>query len=120
MDFLSDTGRHLEAFNVALAGRIQNREIAGEDLDDFMVITEQRVVERALQSVHADDAARFSSVVAQLNRALQLAGHWLCSSQYSYAGVLASVSGELRRPIDFASTQDRVRIGRRLINHLRV
>ncbi|HEY0341694.1 MAG TPA: hypothetical protein VGC34_12865 [Steroidobacteraceae bacterium] len=120
MEFLSNTGRRLEAFNVALASRIQNCEIGGDDLDGFMVITEQSVVERALQSERADDAARFHTLVAQLNRVLQLTGHWLCASKYSYASVLASVRGELRRPVDFASTQDRVCIGRRLISHLRV
>jgi len=134
MDFLSKTGRSLESLNVTLADRIHNSAIRADDLDHFMVLTEQNIVERALQSVRATDATRFSTVVTQINRLLQLTKHLGCSQsirtgtllrdrgvpQYAYAPVLASVSHELRRPVDFASKEDRIRLGRQLINHLRV
>jgi hypothetical protein len=134
MDFLSKTGRSLESLNVTLADRIHNSAIRSDDLDHFMVLTEQNIVERALQSVRATDATRFSTVVTQINRLLQLTKHLGCGQsiragtlrqdrgipQYAYAPVLASVSYELRRPVDFASKEDRIRLGRQLINHLRV
>jgi hypothetical protein len=133
MNFLSKTGRSLESLNVTLADRIHNSAIRADDLDHFMVRTEQNIVERALQSERATNAARFSTVVTQINRLLQLTKFLDCGRskrqvtllqdgnipQYSYAPVLASVSYELRRPVDFASKEDRIRLGRQLINHLR-
>jgi hypothetical protein len=133
MDFLSKTGRSLESLNVTLANRIHDSAIRADDLDHFMVTTEQNIVERALQSVRATDAARFSTVITQINRLLQLAKHLYCGRsdreitllndsipRYAYAPVLASVSYELRRPVDFASKEDRIRLGRQLINRLRI
>jgi hypothetical protein len=124
MDFLSKTGRSLQSLNVALAAAIHTRRIRTDDLDHYMVLTEQTIVERALQAVRATDAARFSTVITQINRLLQLTEHLACgrhkSDRYTYAPVLTSVSQELRRPVDFASKEDRVQLGRRLIDHLRV
>jgi hypothetical protein len=141
MDFLSKTGRSLESLNVTLADRIHSRAIRADDLDHFMVLTEQDTVERALQALRATDASRFSTVVTQINRLLQLtkrlrfgqtkrqttpllsSNSLFCgrakAGSYPYAPILASVSDELRRPVDFASKEDRVRLGRRLITHLR-
>jgi hypothetical protein len=124
LDFLSKTGRSLESLNVALADRLHCREIRADDLDHFMVLTEQNIVERALQAVRATDSAVFSNVVTQLNRLLHLTEYGFCSrdgsGRYSYARAFASVRNELRRPLDFASKEDRVRLGRRLITDLRV
>jgi hypothetical protein len=118
-EFLSQTGRRLESLNVGLAARIHSSEIRAADLDAFMVITEQEAVERELRSIRDTDGARFDTLVTQLNRVLHLTGQWFCLGRCSYAGTLASIS-ELRRPVDFASKEDRIHIGRRLISHLRV
>ena len=124
MDFLSMTGRHLESRNVALAARIANNEIQAEDLDDLMVITEQHIVERALQVVRVTDASRFSTLVTQLNVLLQATGRFFGGydpcNRYSYASSLRALCTELHRPLDFARLDDRVRIGHQLISHLRL
>jgi hypothetical protein len=119
-EFLAETGRRLESLNVGLAARIHRFEIRVADLDAFMVITEQDAVERELQSVRDTDGARFDALVTQLNRVLHLTGQWFWPGRCAYAGTLASIRGGLRRPVDFASKEDRVHIGRRLISHLRI
>jgi hypothetical protein len=124
MDFLSRTGRSLETRNVVLADHIHSYEIRADDLDHFMVLTEQNIVQRALQRIHDADTTRFATVVTQINRLLKFAAYAFCthdrSDRYSYLGAFADLRKELRRPVDFASKEDRVRLGCRLISHLRV
>jgi hypothetical protein len=123
MDFLSMTGRRLESLNVALAARIANNEIQAEDLDDFMVLTEQRTVEWALYNVRVTDVTRFSALVTQVNRLLQATGRYFGTydtcDRHRCARALRALRVELQRPLDFSRLEDRVRIGRQLIRTLR-
>jgi hypothetical protein len=125
MDFLSRTGRSLETLNVALANHIHSCEIRADDLDHFMVLTEQNIVQRALQRMHEADTTRFVTVISQINRLLQFGAYAFCAhgrldDKHSYLDAFADLRKELRRPVDFASKEDRVRLGCQLISHLRV
>lgn len=112
-EFLTATGRNLQQLNTTLATRLQTWEIRADDLDHYMVLTEQNYMEDMLQSVRASDTARFSTVVSQLNRMLRLGGH-------SCVNPLAAICSQLPRPLNFACRDDRVHLGHSLIIHLRI
>lgn len=115
-------GSALEAINITWARRIEEGEIALENLDSSLITLEQLEVERLLrqsQSQHSHHRA-----LQQINWLLQWA-HSLtrplrrCPSIRIYRQVLGQMRASLGRPLDFASLNDRIGIGHALTRSIR-
>jgi hypothetical protein len=122
--FLGEIGGQLEILNLSIARNIAMGLYPHQDLDQTMVQTEQSAVQSQIDEWCLHDPRRFDLVSRDLDELMNARS--LCSlfgrmhaAASSYLGTLSEVRRGLGRPIAFIRQEDRVSVGRALINRIR-
>jgi len=120
-EFLAAAGYYLEGLNRTLAGDITLQSERGPTLDHALVTLEQLALERFLNGYARRQPAEYQRTVAQLNRLLFCLGETsaplpIPASVRLYKRTLRLVRQRLGRSIHFPRLDDRIWIGRTLVN----
>jgi hypothetical protein len=121
--FLSEIGASLEIDNLGYARSI-SRRVRGAPLDHALVFAEQARLQRHVREHQARCPRQWHHIRRELNGLLNarysaaLFSRW-CMASGPLSEVLREAQGPSRLELDFANKSDRVRIGLKLIEHVR-
>jgi hypothetical protein len=121
--FITEVGAALEIANLQYAGEINKQSPSRQTLDHALVCAEQRLLQFYVQAHQAQRPHHWESIRRELNALLndRYAASLLSPSfgNRCFARVLQEVRAHMGTALDFATESHRIRIGVRLIEHIR-